>query len=228
MSKYLLLEANRENWGLISEGDWASMSWKVYSDHTYSIRIGFVPKQNPSDYIQKSGTMRRDSFEKLCVAMDQDWSSEIMSGGCDGEAWELKQYSPEGVVIRSNDELGYIYGQEVLEQIVKRLPGKSFVRENTIKPMWTEQSEGMFYKQNKGDRVWWYEKFGVTGEHLFSFDKKKLYNLFQDYPWKLTVTEWLTFNKENEFWADFFADRNAEYEAEHAEEIEERRMIEAL
>ncbi len=227
MEKYLLLEANRENGGLISEGDWSSMSWKVYSDRTYCLQIGFIPEQNPSDYIQKSGTMRRDFFAKLCLAMNQDWSSELISDGCDGEAWELKQYSPDGIIIRSSGELGYIYGQEALERIVKCLPGKTFAREHTIKAERAEQSEGMFYKENETDKVWWYEKYGVIGEMLFSFNKKKLYNLFRDYPHKLTVDEWMTFNKENEYWANFFADRNEKYEAEHIEEIEKRRLSEA-
>lgn len=130
MRQYLILEAYRANWGLICDGMWASMSWKIYSDRSYFLRIGFVSEENPSDFVQKGGTMRTDRFARLCIAMDQDWSSEIMSDGCDGEAWEIKQYSPEGIVIRSTGGLGYIYGQEVMEQIVKCLPGKTFIREH--------------------------------------------------------------------------------------------------
>ena len=89
-------------------------------------------------------------------------------------------------------------------------------------------SKGEFYKKNETDKVWWYEKFDATGEHLFSFDKNKLFNLFTDYPWKLSVTEWLTFNKENEFWYNFFEDRNFKYKKEHQKEIEERLLEEAL
>lgn len=81
-------------------------------------------------------------------------------------------------------------------------------------------SKGCFFKQEKDDAVWWYDKFDTTGEMLFSFDRKKLYNLFRDYPWKLSVTEWLTFNRENEFWENFFEVRNAEYREAHAEDIE--------
>jgi hypothetical protein len=81
-------------------------------------------------------------------------------------------------------------------------------------------SKGCFFKQEKDDKVWWYDKFDTTGEMLFSFDRKKLYNLFRDYPWKLSVTEWLTFNRENEFWENFFEVRNSEYREAHAEDIE--------
>lgn len=76
-----------------------------------------------------------------------------------------------------------------------------------------------FYKYDKTDRVWWLDNPGVIGEFIFSFDKKKKYNLFSDYPDKLSVREWLIFNNENEFWKKFFADANRKYEAEHIVEI---------
>lgn len=80
-----------------------------------------------------------------------------------------------------------------------------------------------FYKENPGDKVWWLDNYDVVGEYLFSFDKQKLYNLFADYPQKLSVREWLVFNAENEYWADFFRDRNEEYEKQHREEIQRLR-----
>lgn len=47
----------------------------------------------------------------------------------------------------------------------------------------------------------------MVGRHLFSFDKKKIYNLFADYPHNLTADEKKIFDKENPFWKEFFADR---------------------
>ena len=47
----------------------------------------------------------------------------------------------------------------------------------------------------------------MVGHHLFSFDKKKIYNLFADYPHNLTTEEKEIFDKENPFWKDFFLDR---------------------
>ena len=64
-----------------------------------------------------------------------------------------------------------------------------------------------FYKKKENDLVWWVEKGDDTGEHLFSFDKNKTYNLFQDYPYNLTPEEKEIFDKENPFWANFFRDR---------------------
>lgn len=130
MNRYLYLEARKENWGLIHDGLWSSIAWSVYSDGTYSVRIGFVPEQNPSDYIETKGKMRRDRFARLWTAVEQDWTQdEIEAGGCDGEAWELKQFSQEGSIVRCFG-LGYIYEDGMLGQITSRLPGKMFIRDH--------------------------------------------------------------------------------------------------
>lgn len=64
-----------------------------------------------------------------------------------------------------------------------------------------------FYKNNKNDVIWWTDNLESVGEHLFSFDKKKIYNLFSDYPHNLSKDEVEIFDKENPYWRDFFADR---------------------
>lgn len=64
-----------------------------------------------------------------------------------------------------------------------------------------------FHKRNKHDKIYWVDNFHVKGEHLFSFDKLKIYNLFADYPHNLTKEEKEIFDNENEYWRDFFADR---------------------
>lgn len=64
-----------------------------------------------------------------------------------------------------------------------------------------------FYKNNETDKIWWINNNGVKGERLFSFDKIKIYNLFSDYPHKLTSEEKELFDKENPYWADYFKDK---------------------
>lgn len=64
-----------------------------------------------------------------------------------------------------------------------------------------------FYKENPGDLIWWKETPDTTGEFLFSFDKETIFNLFSDYPWKLTPEQKEIFDRENPFWKDFFKDR---------------------
>ncbi len=66
-----------------------------------------------------------------------------------------------------------------------------------------------FYKEKKTDKIWWVDNLGeYIGVFEFSFDKEKVFNLFQDYPDKLTKEQKERFDKEQPYWADFFKDRN--------------------
>ena len=69
-----------------------------------------------------------------------------------------------------------------------------------------EQSN-KFYKNNPTDKIWWVDNPETVGEWLFSFDKKTIFNMFADYPHKLTTEQKTIFDKENPNWADFFSDR---------------------
>lgn len=64
-----------------------------------------------------------------------------------------------------------------------------------------------FYKNNRGDKIWWIDNSDTVGEWLFTFDKKTIFNMFSDYPDKLTPEQKELFDKENPYWAEFFADR---------------------
>lgn len=65
-----------------------------------------------------------------------------------------------------------------------------------------------FYKENANDKIWWVDNADdEVGVFLFSFDKKTVFNLFQDYPYKLTAEQKRIFDKENSFWVEFFEDR---------------------
>lgn len=69
-----------------------------------------------------------------------------------------------------------------------------------------EQSN-KFYKKNPTDAIWWVDNPDKIGEWLFSFDKEEVFNVFSDYPHKLTVEQKEIFDKENPEWANFFKDR---------------------
>lgn len=65
-----------------------------------------------------------------------------------------------------------------------------------------------WFKNKPNDKVWWLDNGDtVKGEFIFSFDKKTMFNLFSDYPWKLTDKQREIFDKENPFWAEYFSDR---------------------
>lgn len=57
------------------------------------------------------------------------------------------------------------------------------------------------------NKVKWIENHNI-GEMLFTFDGKTIYNLFRDYPHKLSPEEKRVFDLENPFWANYFKDRN--------------------
>ena len=58
------------------------------------------------------------------------------------------------------------------------------------------------------NKVKWIENHDNIGEMLFTFDGKTIYNLFRDYPHKLSPEEKRVFDLENPFWANYFKDRN--------------------
>lgn len=68
-----------------------------------------------------------------------------------------------------------------------------------------------FYKNEPNDTIWWVDDTEATGLWLFSFDKKKVFNMFADFPQKLTKDQVRIFCKENPEWADFFKDRLTNY-----------------
>ena len=71
-----------------------------------------------------------------------------------------------------------------------------------------ETKEYDFYKKKESDSIYWVDNIDNIGEFVFSFDKKKTFNLFSDYPYKLTPEQKEIFDKENPYWKSFFADRN--------------------
>ena len=66
-----------------------------------------------------------------------------------------------------------------------------------------------FYKEDEDDQIWWVDNPEDLGIFQFSFDREKVFNLFSDYPWKLTPEQVEIFNRENPYWADFFRYRRA-------------------
>lgn len=64
-----------------------------------------------------------------------------------------------------------------------------------------------FYKEKSTNKVYWVDNPNVKGEFLFSFDRRTVFNLFADYPHKLTQEQKEIFDKENPYWAEFFKDR---------------------
>lgn len=64
-----------------------------------------------------------------------------------------------------------------------------------------------FYKENETDSIWWVDDPETKGVWEFSFDRETVFNLFADYPDKLTPEQKEIFDRENPYWANFFKDR---------------------
>lgn len=64
-----------------------------------------------------------------------------------------------------------------------------------------------FVKNEPTDVIWWVDDPEVIGVWEFSFDRVTVFNMFEDYPWKLTPEQKAIFDRENPYWAEFFMDR---------------------
>ncbi len=60
---------------------------------------------------------------------------------------------------------------------------------------------------NNSLKFTWIENPDTVGEMLFTFDGKKIFNLFRDYPYALTPEQKKLFDEANPFWAHYFRDR---------------------
>ena len=63
-------------------------------------------------------------------------------------------------------------------------------------------------KNDPADVIQWVDNGDESkGEFVFTFDGETFFNMFADYPHKLTAEQKEIFDRENPFWADFFRDR---------------------
>lgn len=126
MDKNLILIAYKENWGLIGAGDWHCVTWRIFSDGSYSVMSKNVSEDGFDDSTRRRGKMRASSFQKLLKALSCEWDGDLQDvGGCDGVAWAIEQYDENGEILRNSGPLGYIYGKERIERIIKLLPHRA-------------------------------------------------------------------------------------------------------
>ena len=71
-----------------------------------------------------------------------------------------------------------------------------------------QSAKMVFRKNNPDDIILWVDNANeCVGEWLFTFDKQKIYNMFADYPHRLTEKERAIFDRENPEWKQFFRNR---------------------
>lgn len=83
--------------------------------------------------------------------------------------------------------------------------------EDTSETIWSdyETDEYAFWKENETDRIWhvYRKKDPVRGPYEITFDFKKIYNAWSDYPDKMTKKEKEIFDSEQPFWRDMLKGR---------------------
>ena len=126
-----MLDATEHNWELIGPGDWNSVTWTINYDMSYTITVRINPEWDPdSNELPQlvvntvKGVMDRKSFEELKDLLEvKQWRNpDIQIKALDGVAWQIEYYSVDGKIKNSSGGLGYIYGEEILESIVNKLP----------------------------------------------------------------------------------------------------------
>lgn len=83
-------------------------------------------------------------------------------------------------------------------------------------------------ESNIEQRIFWKDGLDGVGEHIFSFDRIREFNLFSDYPYSLTAEEKNIFDDENPHWKDFFHDRGEEYDPDCVVPTQKEREQEGL
>ena len=62
----------------------------------------------------------------------------------------------------------------------------------------------IFSKEKRTSQIWSVEDLNYIGGVLFSFDKKTIYNFWEDYPDNLTHEQKALFDKEFPYWKNFY------------------------
>ena len=67
-----------------------------------------------------------------------------------------------------------------------------------------KMEEITFYRNKRGDKIWRVDRVDEIGGIEVSFDKKKIYNLWTDYPSKFSAEEIEIIKKKCLTWLTFF------------------------
>ena len=121
---YLLVSARTGNCDCICPGMWSGTSWKIYSDGSYVITIGYVSDIDKIyDPVVRTGKMDLLEFAGFLLACDCEWiDPAIHVNACDGQGWQIEMYDADGNVIHTTGGMGYIYGQVNAQRIAHMLP----------------------------------------------------------------------------------------------------------
>lgn len=132
MERYKLLRAVEYNGARMWPGEWEKVTWSVFSDGTYRVKIEYKPdwdERNQEEFIVEpsrvnSGTMDKEKFDNLkeLLAAEKWRDPDRVMWVEDGVMWKIEYYSPDGEILNSSGEIDHIDGEEILERIAWKLP----------------------------------------------------------------------------------------------------------
>ena len=86
------------------------------------------------------------------------------------------------------------------------------VLKNVIYEKRSSAVPNIWYKNKETDTIWWKDDPTVIGVWIFSFDKTTEFNMFHDYPYKLTKEQKQIFDRNLEEFIDKWKNRENKYE----------------
>ena len=117
----IMLVATEYNWGLHRSNDWSSVTWTVRYDGGYDVRTYYGDETLP--HRESHGKLDKAPVNELRSILDtKPWRMNPPADACDGTAWEMKYFSPEGKKLNYSGKPGYIYREETLGRIAALLP----------------------------------------------------------------------------------------------------------
>ena len=124
----IMLVATEYNWGLHRSNDWSSVTWTVRYDGSYDVRTYYGDETLP--HRESHGELDKAPVNELRSILDtKPWRKNPPADACDGNAWEMKYFSPEGKKLNYSGKAGYIYGEKTLERIADLMPKEGVYEE---------------------------------------------------------------------------------------------------
>ena len=118
--KSVILEMRHANWGMIGQDSWKGSRYTLYDD----LSVDRIDDYNSTEDNEKklSYDITQEQYDVIKKNLDLAKTIDTKVEACDGESYEFIEYK-DGSVIWKRD-LGYIYGIEPLENIVKAISNK--------------------------------------------------------------------------------------------------------
>lgn len=171
---------------------------KRMDDYNTKVANGEKPNVDLSDFANEYiNNFHDEKLEKKLNEIDENMKENY------NENAETKD-----LISKINDRLGIDDSNKSINEMIDETDKKlEELNRKEIENNYNIESQSNFYKKKDTDLIWWIENPDMIGEHSFTFDKKKIFNLFKDYPYSLTSEQKEIFDRENPYWANFFKDR---------------------